>query len=424
MHSNHADTVNNTVKKLTALGLFIWSICALFYGFEYFVRSSTNALALSLRNDYGFDSSTIAILGSAFYLSYVISQIPAGLLVDRFGVKRIMVCSTFLFTVAMFMFSLSHNPIVMILARVIAGFAGGFGILCALKSLSLWLPDRLFSMFVGFTQFSCYAGGALSALPLVLFLDHYTVSEVFFVVAIISLVLFLVSALFIRKHPSMDRKRHLIHQETVWQQILALGKMVKNRQLLLNGLYFFTIYGTTVVFADLWGISYLSSVHHITEAQAAFACSLIFISVAISSPIWGTLATIINKDKVLLVWAPIIGFVVVLLLIYVDLNVYFIYLLCFLFGAMQSAHVLNFSMIKGHVHDKQLGVGIAFINLFLPLSGAVLQPLSGFLLQLFKGSHGLHQAYQYMMVLIPVLMLLSFVIAFFFKEVRTKDITL
>ncbi|WP_440993385.1 hypothetical protein [Cysteiniphilum litorale] len=91
---------------------------------------------------------------------------------------------------------------------------------------------------------------------------------------------------------------------------------------------------------------------------------------------------------------------------------------------MQSAHVLNFSMIKGHVHDKQLGVGIAFINLFLPLSGAVLQPLSGFLLQLFKGSHGLHQAYQYMMILIPVLMLLSFIIELFFKEVRTKDITL
>ena len=121
---------------------------------------------------------------------------------------------------------------------------------------------------------------------------------------------------------------------------------------------------------------------------------------------------------------PIIGLVVVSLLIYVDLNVYVIYLLCFLFGTVQSAHVLNFSMIKGHVSDKQLGVGIAFINLFLPLSGAVLQPLSGFLLQFFRGSHGLYQAYQYMMILIPILMLLSFVIALLFKEVCSKDTTL
>ncbi|WP_119327846.1 MFS transporter [Cysteiniphilum halobium] len=424
MHSDHSNAVNNTFKKLTALGLFIWSICAFFYGFEYFVRSSTNALALSLREDYGFNSSTIAILGSAFYLSYVISQIPAGLLVDRFGVKRIMVCSTFLFTVAMLMFSLSHNSIVMILARVIAGFAGGFAFICALKAISLWLPDRLFSMFVGLTQFCCYAGGAMSALPLVMLLGHYRISSIFLIVTTISLILFLASLLFMRKHPTMDKQQHFVHQASLWLQLVSMLKMLKNKQLLYNGLYCFTIYGTTVIFADLWGISYLSSVHHITEAQAAFACSLIFISVAISSPVWGTLATIINKDKIFLVWAPIIGFVVVLLLIYVDLNVYLIYLLCFLFGTVQSGHVLNFSMIKGHVSDKQLGVGIAFINLFIPLSGALLQPLSGFLLQLLRGSHGLHQAYQYMMILIPVLMLLSFVIALFFKEVRAKDITL
>ena len=193
---------------------------------------------------------------------------------------------------------------------------------------------------------------------------------------------------------------------------------------MFNGLYCFAIYGTTVIFADLWGISYLSSVHNVTEVQSAFACSLIFVAVAISSPIWSIMATILNKDKILLVCAPIVGLVVVLLLIYVDLNIHIIYILCFLFGTVQSTHVLNFSMIKGHINNKQLGVGIAFINLFLPLSGALLQPLSGFLLQYLKKMYGLYNAYQYMMLIIPILMLLSFLIALLFREIRAKDIIL
>ena len=126
----------------------------------------------------------------------------------------------------MFIFSLSHDPFVMTLARVIAGFSGGFAFISSLKAISLWLPDRLFSMFVGFTQFCCYAGGAISALPLAILLGHYSISSIFLVVAAISLILFLASLLFMHRHPSMDKKQHLAHKTSILAQLKAMLRML------------------------------------------------------------------------------------------------------------------------------------------------------------------------------------------------------
>jgi len=245
-------------------------------------------------------------------------------------------------------------------------------------------------------------------------------------ILVVTFLIFLSTIFVIKKHPQFDKKKQWsgnTESITLLENIKAFGRLTSNPQLLLNGFYCMAICGTTAIFADLWGISYFNHVFGYSQETAAYASSLIFIGVALSSPMWGFLATLIDNNKSLLVSASAIGIVLLSILLYVKVSIPILFVLCFLFGSVQSVHVLNFTIITKQIDKKNLGTGIAFINLFIPLSGAILQPISGMLMQFFgQHSNSTAQAYQYAMILIPVLLVISTILALFLKEKSSHDV--
>ena len=401
-------------ERVKVLGLSIWFICAFFYALEYFIRSSGSALfeAYSIL-PYNMSAEEISISSSAFYLAYVFVQLPAGMLVDKYGIKKIMIASTLIFSIAIFIASIATTSSGIILYRALAGLGGGFAFLCAIKSASLWLPDRLFPLFIGLTQFFLYLGATLSAAPLVIIAKYFSVSTIMSGVFLISVMLFLVSLFIIKIHPEFDKRQ--ITKKRKISAAANLLKVFKNKQIWLNGFYCFTIYGTTVLFADLWGIRYLE-LKGFSQNSAGICTSLIFIGVAIFSPIWGAIATILNGERKPLLIAPILGFFVVVALLYLNTNQYMAFLLCVLFGGMQAVHVLNYSALRNTVPVVRIATALSLVNLFLPLSGGILQPVTGVIIGSLSQSHSILFAFEAAMILIPTLMILSFIIALFIKD--------
>ncbi|MED7819200.1 MULTISPECIES: MFS transporter [unclassified Francisella] len=406
-------------QKVTKLGLSIWFICAFFYALEYFVRSSTGALLTEFTQaPYNLTIASTALFSSSFYWAYMISQIPAGILVDRFGVKKVMVVSSSIFSIAMLIASVAHSEKALVIYRVFAGFGGGFAILCAIKSISIWLPNRLFPAFTGMTQFILYIGATLSAAPLVFLSSFMSISEIMAMIFIISFIVLLLSIFVIKVHPDYKKENKLNQQKG--NALKDIITVLQNKQIWLNGFYCFTIYGTTVLFADLWGVSYLT-LYGFSKETAGLCTSLIFIGVCIASPLWGILASIKDGEKRFLMASPIIGFFVVTYLIFFNHNVTIAFILCILFGASQAVHVLNYSALRNTVSATQIATGLAIVNMFLPLSGGVLQPLTGTIITHLKQNFGYSplESFQITLIFIPILMILSFIIALFIKD--SKD---
>ena len=400
-------------QKITGLALTIWFTCAFFYALEYFIRSSTGALLDDfMKEPYNLSTLSISLFSSAFYWAYVLAQIPAGILVDRFGVKKVMVVSTAIFSVAIFIATAFTSESALLLYRVLAGFGGGFAFLCALKSISIWLPNRLFPMFTGFTQFLLYTGATLSAAPLVLLSKHFSIPEIMMGVFIISLIVLLFSIFAIKTHPDFVKNSTTGAKKSSFKDIL---EVVANKQIWLNGFYCFTIYGTTVLFADLWGIRYLQ-LTGFTEAQAGLCTSFIFIGVAVFSPLWGVIATIFDGEKRFLLVAPIFGFFIVTYLLFFNDSFILACILCVLFGGVQGVHTLNYSALRNTVSATQIATGLALVNVFLPLSGGILQPVTGAIINSLKENNDPLYAFQVAMIFIPVLMFLSFVVALFIRD--------
>ncbi|MDE4971827.1 MFS transporter, partial [Francisella tularensis subsp. holarctica] len=104
----------------------------------------------------------------------------------------------------------------------------------------------------------------------------------------------------------------------------------------------------------------------------------------------GVIATLLNKQKSLLVLASIFGFFIVIAIVYMHVDPIIMCILCILWCGMQAVHVLNFTILRMHISPLYIATCIAAVNLFIPLSGAVLQPFFGFVVSLLE-NHGFEQ---------------------------------
>ena len=231
------------MQKVTKAGFIVWFLCAFFYALEFIVRASGNSLFHSYSvNPYNLSPSQISIFSSAFYWAYVASQLPAGILIDKLGIKKVMLGSTFVFSIGLLIATLSTSEHYLLMYRILAGLGAGFAFLCSLKAIAIWMPTRFFSMFTGATQMLMYGAGTLTGLPLVILANNYSIQIIMASIFVVSMVLFICVLVFIPKEEPHDQKDADILADT-HTRVEDIPAVFKIKQIILKGLFCFTIYG-------------------------------------------------------------------------------------------------------------------------------------------------------------------------------------
>jgi MFS transporter, ACS family, D-galactonate transporter len=103
-----------------------WILLALIFTgilIAYVDRGNLSLAATSVMRDFGIPPSSMGVLLSAFFWTYGIFQIPAGLIVDRFGIRRVYAASFLIWSLASAGVALSRNSSDIISLRMLLGFA-------------------------------------------------------------------------------------------------------------------------------------------------------------------------------------------------------------------------------------------------------------------------------------------------------------
>lgn len=153
-------------------GYFAWALMATAYALAFFHRVSLQSLNFGLTRDFGADAAGIAALASAYFWGYTLMQLPAGLLVDRYGVRRVVLCSMATSALGSAAFALSPNLSVAVLARLVLASGDALVFSSLLKLVALRFPDRRFGVMSGLSQVSGYVGGAFATVPLAVGVEH------------------------------------------------------------------------------------------------------------------------------------------------------------------------------------------------------------------------------------------------------------
>ena len=100
------------------------------------------------------------------FRSYTLMQIPAGLLVDRYGVKRVVLVSMVASSLGSAAFALAPNLLDVFAARLIVACGDALVFTALLKLVAQSFADERFGMMSGISQVSGYVGGVIATTPL------------------------------------------------------------------------------------------------------------------------------------------------------------------------------------------------------------------------------------------------------------------
>lgn len=406
--------------------LFPWAICALgaiYYCYEYFLRISPSVMTPELMRVYHLNGAQVGSLAAFYYHAYVPMQIVVGLLMDRYGPRRLLTFACLLCAVGTYLFACSDNLVTAQLGRFMVGFGSAFAFVGAIKLATIWLPPNRFALLSGIIMCLGMVGGMVGDFLLRAMVDKMGWEVTIYASAGAGVVLAAIIWSVIRdKNP----ENKLSHHEAVNFKDLFIGLwgILKNPQIWLNGLVGFMLYLSLSVFAELWGISYLEQAQGLSKMSAAGANSMVFLGWAFGAPFWGWSSDVIGRRCLPIIVASIAGLICISLLLYINgLSVSIVYLLLLGFGFFTSAQILTFAICYEICSLKITATAIALTNMLVMIGGNIFQPVTGKILDLFwtgvvvDGARVYSvSAYQWALSALPLSLILALIMMIFIRE--------
>jgi MFS family permease len=154
------------VSRLTDRAYLAWATVAIAYAIAFLQRVSPQTVSLSFMHDFSTDASGVAMLASSYFWGYTLMQIPAGVLVDRYGVKRVVLFSMAASSLGSAGFALAPSLLDVFAARLVVACGDALVFTALLKLVAQSFSDQRFGVMSGVSQVSGYVGGVIATTPL------------------------------------------------------------------------------------------------------------------------------------------------------------------------------------------------------------------------------------------------------------------
>lgn len=400
----------------------IWGLAAFFFFAHYVVRVTPGQISEELEVAFHITKTQMGLLGAAFYLPYVIMQMPVGYLVDRFGSRLLLTFAVIVCSVSSFIFASAVVFDMAIVSRILLGFCSATAFIGALKLITVWFEPRKLALLVGITQALGMLGASTGAGLVPYLNDAVGWRSTFQIFGIVFLVLAVLIFAFVRNHPSQERTAEGEHN-TPSVRNLSLKHVLMNRYTWINAFYAGFIYAPTDVMGELWGHEFLRHIHGLASHTASMSISFLFIGWGIGGPLAGWLADHLGRRPVMILSA-VFGLVILPIVFYVPhLSPLLILVLLFFYGITNTGLIASYAA-AGELHDKtQAGFSMAIANMLSVMLGALLMPLLGWLLEWQAKSHMMDgvmrfipQDYERATLVLPLCMLLALLCSLFSRE--------
>jgi MFS family permease len=367
---------SETPRLLPLLG---WLTGALFFFYAWVLRVAPSVMVEELMRDFAVGAAVLGNLSAAYFYGYAGMQIPVGLLLDRFGPRRLIGISTLVCAGGCVLFATSTTLGAVTAGRFLIGASAAFSLVGAMAVAGQWFPPHRFAIFSGLAMAMGMAGGVLGQAPLRLAMEATDWRTTTLLLAVGGLALSLAAWATVR-----DRWRG---SGGVGSALANLGIVLRHRQTWLIALSGLGTSAPLLGFAGLWGVPFLETAYGLTRTHAATLTSLLFVGWGVGAPLFGWLSDRIGRRRLPLIAGLVLETAMMAVLIYVPgLSTWGLAALCFLVGLLGSSQIVCFALAKENHGPELSGTAIGFVNAMVTGAGALFQPLVGLLLDLaWKG---------------------------------------
>ncbi len=377
----------------------VCSTACLFCVYQFMLQSAPSLMVPELIEGLNLDLADIGLLTSSLLYVYLCFQVPGGYAADHINARYLLPVSGILMATACYWFSHASSMTEACLARGLMGAATSPAMVVCMNLASRWYPDRWFSGMSGLVEAFAMTGGALGPLILPQIIADYGWRTSMDYVALTGLLLAVISGLLVR-----DRPPNINHAELELKPLEAAksASHFSRSQFIWLCLFGFGMFGLLTSFGGLWAISFLEVEFPGREAEVADKVSLIFIGAACGAPVFGLIASWLNKVRLIMLMSVVVTTLLTGLLVLADFSLGIKGVLCFLAGFFCGGYVLVFTLAREMGKPSSQGTVLAIANGTMILSGPILQPLIGFILDARQADRAVLTLYDFQIAMVPL----------------------
>ena len=155
-------------KAFNARSLRPWIVCftaALFFFYEFIQMNMFNAISGLLMRDFAINSTQLGLLSSTYLLADMAFLLPAGMILDRFSIRTVVLSALTLCLVGTVGFAVSTSIWFAGFFHFISGVGNAFCFLSCILLAGRWFPPKKLGLVIGLVVTMAMLGGVVAQTP-------------------------------------------------------------------------------------------------------------------------------------------------------------------------------------------------------------------------------------------------------------------
>lgn len=270
-----------------ARAYLVWIAAVLAYASAVLQRTTMGVAGLDATERFGTSATIVSTFVVVQLLVYALAQVPAGLLLDRYGSRVTLTAGAVLMTAGQLLLASTDMVTVAILARVVVGAGDALTFSSAIRLVPAWFPASRVPILTQLTGILGQVGQIASAVPFVMILSTRGWTPAFTASAAVAACGALLALLLVRATPPGVRR------PTVKQDLtripLVLGRIVRHPATQLGFFTHFAAGFPGIAFSMMWGFPYLTAGEELPLPVASGVMTVLVIAAIVAGPVIGAL---------------------------------------------------------------------------------------------------------------------------------------
>lgn len=266
-------SADNHLTRSTTLRIFLP------FGFGYFFsflfRSVNAIIAPDLIRELGVSATDLGLLTSVYFLTFGLFQFPLGILLDRYGPRRIGAILLFIAAIGGYIFGSGESLFALVLGRALIGLGFSSALMSAYKANTHWFPKEKLARMGGITLTFGGIGALASTSPIEALLQVMTWRGVSYLLGALTMLVAL--SIFI----AAPKEEQSGPQERFSEQLAIVGQILRSRDFWRYTPLLSLTFAAFLALQGLWAGAWLRDIAHIS--RSAVATHLLLVAAAMTA---------------------------------------------------------------------------------------------------------------------------------------------
>ncbi len=401
------------MSRTVRTGAIAWLITAVYYFFQYTLRSAPAVMMPQLSDAFGMSATAVASMVGLFYYGYSPFSLVAGAAMDRLGPRRVIPIGAFTVGIGALLFATGNSHLASA-GRFLQGAGGVFALVGAAYIATTNFPASRAATLIGATQMFGMAGGSAGQFVVGPMIGSGMPWSTFWIGMGLAGIA-ISAALFLLLPESRPG-----NQGQDWLRSAGAAMLVvfRNPQSILCGIIAGLLFIPTTIFDMVWGVRYLQEARGFEYAEAVIRSSTVPLGWIIGCPVLGLVSDRLGRRKPVITVSAIALLACLAWILYGPAGVFPPYMLGLATGFVSGAAMLPYTVIKEANPPEFSGTATGVVNFINFTFSALLGPVFAAMLVRVSGGAATMALGHYQAAFQPLLygVGVAIVLALFLKE--------